>query len=300
MKKYCFLLLCLLPLTSSAALYVTIVQGLGGTQGYGSRFTIQTDKLQEAAASLTPDENISVFRNDAATRDRLLAHFKEQGNNLNVSDRVAIFLVGHGSYDGYQYKFNIPGPDLTDDDLAGLLNELPNKNQLLVNTGSTSGATLERLKNESRIIITATRSGNERNATRFGTFFTDALEDPSADTKNNSISVQEAFDYSLRQVEEYFENQGQLATEHPQIEGEGAPQFNLARLTPKRSLPPNSALAALIKQRDALNGEIEELQLDREKLEETEYFSRLQELVIKLAHLEDQIDQQEESIQDAN
>ena len=46
-------------------------------------------------------------------------------------------LIGHGSYDGAEYKFNIPGPDLTGAELASLLDHIPAQRQLVVNMTSS-------------------------------------------------------------------------------------------------------------------------------------------------------------------
>src|SRR6185369_5793097 len=48
-----------------------------------------------------------------------------------------------------------------------LLASIPARSQLIVNTTSASGATLEKWAGNGRMLITATRSGFERNATHF-------------------------------------------------------------------------------------------------------------------------------------
>ena len=78
-----------------------------------------------------------------------------------------MILVGHGSYDGEAYKLNLPGPDIDGDEFLSLLAAVPARSQLIVNTTSASGATLEAWAGDGRTLITATRSGIERNATRF-------------------------------------------------------------------------------------------------------------------------------------
>ena len=107
--------------------------------------------------------------------------------------------------------------------------------QLVVNTSSSSGATLDRLKGDERILILATRSGAERHATRFGNYFAAALSEPSADLdKNRMVTAEEAFGFAERQVADFYERNGQLATEHPRLEGEQAARFSLARLGASR------------------------------------------------------------------
>jgi hypothetical protein len=284
-------ILLLLPIVVAAELHVIAVEGLGGTEEYTQRFSEEVAKLELAAESVTTAEHMRVFAGEEATEENILAHFDALAAIVNADDRVVIYLIGHGSYDGYEYKFNLPGPDLTGEQLVELLDALPSNNQLLVNTSSASGATLDALTNETRVVITATRSGSERNATRFGSSFVAALEDPAADiNKNNAISAQEAFDYAARQVTDYFEFRGQLATEHPQLKGERAARFTLARLEVPEPAGDDPELGLLFEQRDQLDGRIEELQLRKDELTTDEYYTQLQQLLLELARVGDRID----------
>lgn len=284
-------ILLLLPMVVAAELHVIAVEGLGGTEEYTQRFSEEVAKLELAAQSVTTAEHMRVFAGEEATEENILAHFDALAAIVNADDRVVIYLIGHGSYDGYEYKFNLPGPDLTGEQLVELLDALPSNNQLLVNTSSASGATLDALTNETRVVITATRSGSERNATRFGSSFVAALEDPAADiNKNNAISAQEAFDYAARQVTDYFEFRGQLATEHPQLKGERAARFTLARLEVPEPAGDDPELGLLFEQRDQLDGRIEELQLRKDELTTDEYYTQLQQLLLELARVGDRID----------
>ena len=76
-------------------------------------------------------------------------------------------LIGHGSFDGTQAAFNLPGPDLTADDYATLLDKLPAAARRVRQHGSSSGAFLPALAGPGRTIVTATKTGGERNETRF-------------------------------------------------------------------------------------------------------------------------------------
>jgi hypothetical protein len=299
LKRMGFILL-LLPMTVAAELHVVVIEGLGGTAEYATRFGEEVAKLKLATESVTAAERVRVFAGDQAMQENILAYFDTLAMSVNPDDRVVMYLIGHGSYDGYEYKFNLPGPDLTGEQLVELLDALPSNNQLLVNTSSASGAMLERLSNDARVVITATRSGSERNATRFGSSFVEALEDPAADiNKNNAISAQEAFDYAARQVTDYFEFQGQLATEHPQLKGKRAARFTLARLEVPEPVGDDPELGLLFEQRDQIDGRIEELQLRKDELATDAYYTQLQQLLLELARVGDRIDQITEAEQHA-
>jgi hypothetical protein len=302
----------LMPALAHAELYITIVQGLGGMPEYQQEFDEVREKISAASITLTSEERVFTFNGDAATRDALLAHFNTLEERMGDDDRAAIYLIGHGSFDGEEYKYNIPGPDLTTGDLKGVLEALPGQNHVLITTGSTSGALAEgitgvrapRDENDTRaieeaaaapskyLIVTATRNGNERNATHFARFFAEALVSTEADlNKNDTISVQEAYDYANREVEAYFTDAQRLATEHAQLRGEGAAQFSLSRLNALEYETDDPELSELLEQRVALDSEIEELQLRRSEFASNrDYLQALQALVLKSAQLTEQID----------
>ena len=111
-----------------------------------------------------------------------------------------LMMIGHGTFDGTEYKFNLPGPDISAPELAALLNTIPAGRQLVVDMTSASGGAISALKKDNRTIITATKSGTEKNATVFARFWVEALRDPAADVdKNETISALEAFQYARKE-----------------------------------------------------------------------------------------------------
>lgn len=285
------LLLGLSAAPALAELHYVIVQGLAGEPRYGERFQKETDKIAEAARRTTGDpERVHLLRDRGATGEKIVETFLALKDRMNAEDTVAVILVGHGSYDGDDYKLNIPGPDITASRLAGLMDDLPAERQLVVNATSSSGASLEALQGKGRIVITATKSGRERNATVFSRFWAEACEDPEADAdKNQTITVQEAYQYAETKVKDYFESARLLASEHPRMEGELASTFTLARLGEAAAIMSDPALQPLMKQREDLQNKIELLKLRKDAMDEGEYFSQLQGLLVKLAELEERI-----------
>lgn len=285
----CFALVLAQPAT--AALHVVIVEGLGGENAYAEAFARQVVTARRAAASLTDDANIRVFSADEANRDAILAHFGALRTSTDENDQLLVYLIGHGSYDDVEYKFNIPGPDLSDSEIAAALEDLPCRSQVVINTSSASGAAAESLQAEHRIVISATRSGVERHATRFGAYFTAALEDPTADVdKNRLISVQEAFDFADRQVGDYFESNGQLATEHARLDGQRAGRFSLARLGSERPVTDDREMLELIARRELLQQQVDSLRLSRDSLAADSYQEQLLESMLELAQVEEEIE----------
>lgn len=290
-------LLSLLPVVATAELHVVVVEGLGGEPVYAEQFDQQVAAISAASRSMTDASRIRVFREDDALRDQILDYFESLRLSVDPSDQVALFLVGHGSYDDYEYKFNIRGADLTGEDIAAALDKLPAKDQLLVNLSSASGAIEELAASDGRILVLATRSGAERHATRFGHYFANALSDPTADIdKNNLVSVEEAFRYAERQVSDYFERNDLLATEHAQLKGDRADRMVLARLGGARPIVVDTALGQLLNDRDALNADIDTLRLSRDDIALADYQSLLLEIMLELARVEDAIEARQEEL----
>ena len=287
-------LFALLPATVCGALNVVIIEGLGGEARYAGQFAEQVAATSSAAQSLTEDSRIHVFRSDQASREAVLKYFETLGTILDADDQVVVYLIGHGSYDEYQYKFNIPGPDLSGADLAVAFDKLPSRNQVLINTSSASGGAVETLLAEHRVVISATRSGVERHATRFGNYFAVALGDPSADIdKNRIITAQEAFDFAARRVAGYFDSNGQLATEHPRLDGERADRFKLARLGAVRMPVDDIDLRELVGRRDAIAAQIDVLRLARDSMPAGQYQQQLLESMLELALAEEAIEERQ-------
>lgn len=300
-RLLCIATLLSLPVIGWAQHHVVIVQGLGGDSTYAEQFATQVAGIEAASASLT-ETNVHVLQGPDASRDAILDLLQQLSEAASLT-QLTIYFVGHGSYDDYDYKFNLPGPDLTGADIAQALDGFNIDDIVFVNTSSASGALTELVHKERRVTALATRSGSERHATRFGVFFAEALANETADiNKNKTVSVAEAFGYAQRQVADYFERNGQLATEHAVLHGDRADRFALAKLS-QRSLAPapdpaTGRLAELLEQRDALSADIDALRVRRDELPALDYQAALMPKLLELARLEGAIEAEQEGAAD--
>ena len=270
---------------ASAALHVVIVEGLAGEAVYATQIATQTAAIRKAVAYLADAQHVYVLSGPSATQPAVRTLFKSLASAALANDRLALYLIGHGSFDGTDYKFNLPGPDLTGTDLKVLLTSFPGRDQLVVATGSSSGALQDLLKSTTRVVMTGTRSGAERNATHFGTEFAAALADAAADTdKNGSLSAQEAFDFAVRGVKGFYEREVRLASEHAQLSGEHAARFVVARLgVVGTGVPVADANQA---ERERINNALDALRLRKTALPEDQYNTKLEALLVELATLD--------------
>ena len=204
---------------------------------------------------------------------------------------------------------NLRGPDISSAELAGVLTNCP-RPVAIVQCASASGPFLPALSAPGRVVIVATRSGNEVNATRFGGYLAQAVVDPAADLdKDGQISLLEAFLMASRQADRFYREDGRLATEHALIDDNGdglgtpfdwfrgvhavrtasggksvdgvrAHQWILVRGESERQLSP-----AARAQRDALELQLGALRLQKSQLEESAYYDRLEKIVSAIAVL---------------
>ncbi len=134
---------------------------------------------------------------------------------------VWVVLIGHGTFDGREAKFNLTGPDLGVEDLKSMLARFE-RPIAVVNCTSASGAFLKGLSAKGRAVVTATRSGDEINFARFGDYMSQAIADPAADLdKDDQVSLLEAFLTASKRAEEFYKSDGRLATEHALIDDNG-------------------------------------------------------------------------------
>jgi hypothetical protein len=163
---------------------------------------------------------------------------------------------------------------------------------------SSSGEFIKPLAANGRVIVTATRNGQENNATRFTEYFLAALKANDADAdQDGHISVLEAFNYANRLTAEFYTRAGRLATEHALLEdnGDGVGHVKmeggdglLARTVYIDSLSvaqasANASVAKLMRDRTRLEGEIAQLIGRKSSLPETDYEKELERLFIELA-----------------
>src|SRR5579885_1357331 len=160
---------------------VVIVVGAPGTPEYASEFRAWADQWK-AAATKGGAEPILIGTSDRppspSDRDRLQAALAERSQPAH--EPLWVVLLGHGTFDGKEAKFNLRGPDVSDQELAKWL-EPVKRPAIVIDASSASAPFLARLSGPNRIVITATRSGGEVNFTRFGRYISEAIADPRAD-----------------------------------------------------------------------------------------------------------------------
>ena len=245
---------------------------------------------------------------NAPQLEQIRTRFAEIARQAKPTDSLVVILIGHGTYDGHEYKFNIPGPDLTATELATLLDRVPAQRQLVVNMTSSAADPSSSCGAPNRIVIAATKTGSEKNATNFARYFAEALREPAADTdKNESVSALEAFRYAQAKTTEFFDTQKRLATEHSVIEDTGkgtgertvtadngqgklAASFTVVRLGANAAAARDPNKRPLLDKKEQLEQAIEKLKFEKAAMPAPEYKRQLTELLLELAKTQEALD----------
>jgi hypothetical protein len=275
------------------ATYILTVAGLGGEPDYEQRFAAlatDTDKILKTGAQ--GDRVVETLKGADATRAKVEAALNKVASQAKPQDAFVLMMIGHGTYDGTEYKFNLPGPDISATELAGLLNKIPAGRQLVVDMTSASGGAASVLKKENRTVITATKSGTEKNATVFARFWVEALRDPAADVdKNETISALEAFQYAEKKTAQFYTEQKRLATEHPQIDDQQrAAAFQLLKFGSASAVVTDPAKRELIAKKDDIENKIDALKYQKSLMAPDDYKKQLTTLLLELARAQEAID----------
>jgi hypothetical protein len=290
-------------LMHGATYYVT-VSGLGGEPDYEQRFAMWAKDLEGAAAK-TSDAKVETLKN--ATKAALRSTLERIAKDAKAEDALVLTLIGHGTFDGADYKFNLSGPDIGGVELATLLDRFPGR-QLVANLTSASGGALDVLRKQNRVVITATKSGTEKNATIFARYWVEALKDASADTdKNESISALEAFRYADQKTAAYYETQKRLATEHALLEDTGkaegvrapspengqgllASSFSVIRLGSAAAVAASPEKRGLQAKKEQLEQAIDKLKYEKAAMPTAEYRKQLSALLLELAKTQEALE----------
>jgi hypothetical protein len=305
--KRLFVLGMIATVTLNATTFYVTVAGLGGEPEYEQRFSGWAKDIDKALKA-APDYKVETLFGEAATRAAIRSVLDKIGKEAKPEDAVVVMLIGHGSFDGADYKINLPGPDLTAIELASLLDRLPAKRQLVVNMTSASGGAIDALRKESRVVVSATKTGTERNATVFARYWAEALHDPAADAdKNETVSALEAFRYADQKTVLFYTLQKRIATEHALLEdtgkgegvrapstenGEGmlASAFPLLRLGSNASAARDPEKLKLLTQKEELEQQIDRLKYQKAAMPIEDYKRQLGALLLQLAKTQAELD----------
>ena len=301
----------------SGSRYALLIAGLGGDAEHTDKFKgylFDTRKALIESMSFS-EENIVVlgenriveeaFVDDLSNAENIRAQFGSLSNKVTPRDDVFILLFGHGGYDGGVARLNIPRRDLTQNDFGDLVDTIDARRIVFINTASASAPFIDALAGEGRIVITATRTGTQTNETIFPQYVVESLTNPGTDRdKDSRISIAEIFAYAAEKTDQWYEENGHLATENALIsdtgstegiriddlEASGAGQVAaFTYLSPGDALlmaagsVANPEISSWLEEKNQLELDIAELKSQKADMETEAYYAALEVLFVRLA-----------------
>jgi hypothetical protein len=296
------LLLLLAAFQSSADTHVLLVTGVGGEPRFSTAFEKQGADLLQALtgqygiprsqvmwlAERQPEGRSLI--SGRSTSEAVRAAMTALATSAKPDDQVLIVYIGHGS-DADEPKINLPGPDLTASDLRALLSGFTTQRVAVVFAASASGGMIDALSGPNRLIMTATKTGLERNETVFATAFVAGMSGSAADTdKDGRLSLAEAFSYTVAEVARVYTSDNRLQTEHARVSDSTlARRFILVPASVAAAQPTDSVSVALLARKAELERQIEALRARRDAMPAAEYETALEALILDLARVNQQL-----------
>jgi hypothetical protein len=303
------LALALVALPAHATVYYVAVSGIGGEPDYEQRFAALIKDVSKILQESGGNIKVYALSGAEASKAKITEVMGQVAAQAKPEDDFLLLLIGHGTYDGMEYKLNLVGPDLSAAELANLCNRIPAKRQVVVDTTSASGGALAALEKPGRGVVTATKSGTEKNATVFARYWIEALRDANADVdKNEAISALEAFQYATRKTNDFYESQKRLATEHAVFDdtgkntegvraastetGEGGllSSFTLVRMGAAQKAANDPAKRALLEKKEELERKVDTLKYQKAAMADDEYRQQLTAALLELARVQQELD----------
>lgn len=285
-----------------------IVTGAPGTDDYAEIFPKWANHWKKACESGdVPAVFIGEGKSDQSDREQF--RLALESATRESLEPLWIVLLGHGTFNGRDAKFNLRGDDVVANEVAEWLKPFQ-RPIVFIGGFATSGAWLKPLAGDDRVLVTATRNGGENNYSRFGGYFSKAIADPEADLDHDGqTSVLEAWQSAAKKTAEFYESDGRLASEHSLLEDNGdgigtpadwfegvrvvkksksgaaadgtrAHQIHLVPSEEERQLP-----AEVRAKRDDLELSLARLREKKADLPPDEYYAKVESIMLDLARL---------------
>ena len=198
-----------------------VVVGAPGTDEYRATFESWAARWKVAAERAAADCT-SIGAGDDSTADlEELTAALAASIAVETTEPLWIVFIGHGTFDGRTASLNLNGPDVSSQRMAELLR--PAKRPIaFIACASCSSPFINALSAPDRIVISATKDGNQIQYSRFGDAMSQVIGGLDADiNRDGQTSLLEAWLFASRHTAEFYTTEGRLATEHALLDDNG-------------------------------------------------------------------------------
>ena len=182
-------------------------------------YFLKSCKVKPDHMSVLVDTSSSIHRDSrTSTVENLKGAVEAVSKHARAADRFIFYYVGQANVVAKKLRLNLPGEDITHEQLAHWLKTITASSVLIVLDCPAAGLAIKDLAAKGRTII-ASCTDQQHYSTRFGEYFVPALTDSSSDTDGDSrVSLLEAFTLVSRQLDEWYRQRHLFRTETPLLE----------------------------------------------------------------------------------
>lgn len=146
-------------------------------------------------------------------------------SRIRPADRFIFYYAGQANTVDGKLRLNLPGEDITHQQLAEWMGPIEASSMLLVLDCPGAGLAVKALTGKGRLIVCSCKA-DQHYSTKFGEYFVPALSAADSDADSDGkVSILEAFTSASRQLEDWYRQQSLLQTETAVLEdnGDGEP-----------------------------------------------------------------------------
>ena len=277
---------------------LVVVAGLPGTDEMGEEIGRVCGAWEEAGKRAGLEVAV-LGRGEGAVKAEVRAAVE---SGRRAGGALWLVLEGHGyarREDGY---FALRGGDVSGSEIRGWL-EVGNGPVVSVLGFSSGGAMVKALSGKGRVVLSGAATAGEENRIRFGRFLSEAWGREEADEDGDQqVSLLEAALYATRRTRDWYEEKGRILTEHAvwadetgkarrfdgvkrrggRWEGADGVVLGFDRWVLVESEGERRMSEAQRRLRGELEAEVEKVRGMREALGDTEYYKRLEGLLLRI------------------
>jgi hypothetical protein len=184
-----------------------------------SRFFLDSTLITTERLRVLVDRQSSARKDSGiSTANSLEEQMDGFADSVSAEDRFIFYYIGQANVVSQTLRLNLPGPDVTHEQLAEWINAVKASSMLVVLDCPGAGLAVKAVAGQGRIIIGAC-TAEQHYSTQFSRYFVPALVDKSSDADGDGrISLLEAFASASKSIDDFYRVQSLLTTETPVLE----------------------------------------------------------------------------------
>jgi hypothetical protein len=186
-----------------------------------TRFFLNNAGVMPERLRVLVDKKSTALKGSAiSTAENFKGQMDKFAASMKSRDRFIFYYTGQANVVSGTLRLNLPGPDITHEQLAEWINPIKASSMLIVLDCPGAGLAIKALTGQGRIIIGAC-TAEQHYSTKFSEYFVPALVDENEDSDTNGdgrISLLEAFTSASKGIDDFYRVQSLLTTETPVLE----------------------------------------------------------------------------------